>query len=255
MQKIAFILFVLSVLFDGCSVVRKRENIGMKPEEETMGTDFLESVRKNNISNYNFYIQKADISLSENGKIQRFIASIKYKITDTLLLSIRTKVGLEAVRLFMTKDTIFINDRINKHFLYGDPGFINLKYGIEPTLLYVLLGDFMAENHEEKEIIECLSGIYENEFFTKGKKIEYAIDCKKKKTVSALFEDTFETEGIVLYFRNFFAQGYILFPGIIEIENSSGSTKIKIEINKVEINWNGKIEFIPGNKYDVIRLK
>ena len=246
---------MLFQLLAGCSVSRKTRNV--KPEADKANPDvgILEAVRKNNVSDFDFIIQNADISLTENENEKRLIATIKYKKPDTLLISIRTKVGLEAVRFFITADTILINDRINKQFLYGDPEYINLKYGIEPDLLFVILGDFLTERLEEVVDGNCLNGVYEKDFATKNRRVKYSIDCRRKKIVSAFFKDTLRTEGVILNFKNFFKVGKILLPGNIEIENSTDSTKISIVVKKIELNWKGKIKFISGNNYKSIELR
>ena len=43
------------------------------------------------------------------------MATIKYELPDKYLISIRSKAGIEAARIFITKDTVLINDRIKSN--------------------------------------------------------------------------------------------------------------------------------------------
>ena len=74
----------------------------------------MESIIKNNLSKENFYIQKADIKVTQDNISVRFIASIKFRKPDSLLISVKSRTGIEAGRAFITKDTILINDRIKQ---------------------------------------------------------------------------------------------------------------------------------------------
>ena len=44
-------------------------------------------------------------------------------------------------------------------------------------------------------------------------------------------------------------------PREIEMMEDMNDLKINVKIDNAEIGWNGKIEFIPGNGYEVIFLK
>ena len=66
MQKIAYILLVISVILSGCSSTRKAGGIGSSTGNANIVGNTLESVFRNNLSNSDFNIQKAEISVIQD---------------------------------------------------------------------------------------------------------------------------------------------------------------------------------------------
>ena len=246
-------LLVVAVI-EGCSVSRRGPDTEIQETNEIMETDFLRSVINNNITNNNFFIQKGEIDISDKDVSQKIYASLKFIKPDTMLLSIRSRAGIEALRFFMTSDTIMINDRINRKLLLGNPEYLDMKYGIATTLICILFGDLLIDNLEGKDLINCINGNYPKDSFIRGRKIRYVIDCEKRKIVSARIEGSMESKKMEINYKKFQKAGSILIPGIIEVEDPEHISKISIRIDKIEIDWKGTIEFIPGNRYEVIHL-
>ena len=63
MQKLAYILFVISVILSGCSSTRKAGGAGSSNGNATIAENSLGSVLRNNLSNNDFNIQKAEINV------------------------------------------------------------------------------------------------------------------------------------------------------------------------------------------------
>lgn len=255
MRKITAILLILIAITEGCSVFRKAGKEAKSTGTRTATTNVLEGILENNITNGSFYIPRASVTVTQNNISTKFTANLKFRKPDTLLLSLRSKLGIEAGRAFVTNDTILINDRVGKNVLAGNPRNIKSKYGIEPVLLYVVLGDMILDKGDRERKIECSGGISRNIFEVGNKRIEYTLDCVKKKITRAYIEGDITSGNITLDFGDFLSHNNLIIPRNVEINDDLSSLKIEVRIEKIESNWNGKIEFIPGAGYEVIRLK
>jgi hypothetical protein len=224
---------------------------------EIQDTDLktIESVIVNNLSAENFHIQKADISVTQDNFSTRFTASIKFRKPDTMLITVRSRAGIEAGRGLITKDTILINDRINNKLMVGSPSVIGPKYGIEPALFFVLFGDMIVKETDKNRVVNCIKGISREEYEINGKRVEYIIDCKKRKATQAYLAGDIKSGNITIRFSDIADIDQMKFPRRIEINDDLSSLNILLEIRKIERPWNGKIGFVPGQGYKVIVLK
>ncbi|MDP4223205.1 MAG: DUF4292 domain-containing protein [Bacteroidota bacterium] len=253
MRKIGLILLILVVLTESCAVSRKAHKT--VSDAEIRNGNILEAVLENNISNNNFYIQKATITVTQNEISAKFLASLKFRKPDTILLVLKSKLGIEAGRAFITHDTILVNDRVNKKLMTGDPKKIKTKYGIEPAMLNIILGDMIINENDKERKINCSGGISSNDFNVGSRKIEYTIDCRRGKISKAYIEGDVTSGNIDLEFRDFLKDRNLIRPGLVVINDDLTSMKIEMKIEKMEIGWNGKIDFVPGNGYKIVRLK
>lgn len=242
---------VVLFLTAGCSALRP----AIRPEQKVVGgrdSDNLSKVvRDQNITLHNFYIQKAKVEITSNNSSESFLASIKFLYPDTFLISIRSKTGIEAARIFYTKDTILINDRINRKLLYGKPGIAGRRYGITPESFPLVLGDLISENRNVL-YSDCLNGEATLNSSFNGSKIRYVLDCEKGKVVSITQEGSNKSVLTSLNFEKFIKETDIIYPSSISIVNDE--MKLNIRIEKMEYPWNGSIEFIHGKNYELIEL-
>lgn len=253
MQKIVFVLF-LTVVSAGCSVIKngRSKNYGFYGSLITEQT--LESIKRQNITANRFYIQKAEIELIGPETREKFLGSIKFETTGKYLISLKSKTGIEAARVFVTNDTILINDRINRKLYCGSPDYLIRKLGISVSVLPVIFGDFIGDNFSGNIQAECFEGILDVECLISGMKIKYVIDCRKGKPVLAVPGNSIFNEDIKIKYNDFIKNGDFLTPSNIEISSSQKKTTIKIRILKIESPWDGTIEFIPGNRYEILQL-
>jgi hypothetical protein len=156
----------------------------------------------------------------------------------------------------MTKDTLIIIDKINKKIRVGNPQVLKNKYGVEPAFIFVILGDFIIEKQSQELPLGCRNGISSDQFIVGGRTVNYTIDCKRKKIVSASFEGDIKTGNIDMEFSDFIILEDMLLPGSVNISNDLSMFKAKVEIEKATINYEGIIGSIkPGSNYIVLRLK
>ena len=140
MSRITLILFI-TLFISGCSSLKKSGKIFIKGGEELI---YKEDIIKLNISNNDFDIEKAEIEIVGNNNRQILLANLKYRKEGNYLISIRIAAGFEIARLYLTKDTILINDKIRRKIYTASPDWLNEKYGISVTALPVLFGDYIS---------------------------------------------------------------------------------------------------------------
>jgi hypothetical protein len=254
LRKIGFILFLV-ILNSGCFVFRNSENNSYKLPDAIIAERLLEKVKRQNVTAKSFNIQKAEIKISSPEGRKKVLGSLKFENPDKYLLSIKSKTGIEAARILITDDTILINDRINRKLYCGSTQYLRSKYGIGASVLPLILGDYLGGNLFESSEAKCSEGKLNIDGIVTGIKIKYVIDCKKGKTILAIPESNLSEEGIKIEYSYFLKTGEILIPGRIKIIDFQSETTIEIVIHKFEFPWIGNLEFIPGNKYEILKLK
>ena len=242
-------------MFTGCAVIKtiKGQNNELSNEIITE-RNIVETVKNQNITRKSFFIQKAEIAISTSSLNEKVNGSIKYEYPNRYLISIKSKTGIEAARIFSSNDTILINDRINRKLYYGSNRDLKNKYGITNSVLPMILGDFLTDSLSDNERIICLNGKFNSNCMLDGIRVRYIVDCKKNKTIFIDSENSFDGRKIELSFNEFRETGKVIFPGRIEFKNLQNMTIINIRIRKIELPWTGNIKFIPGNKYELMRI-
>lgn len=255
MREIIYKVIMLLSILTACSVSRKADIDSNKSVKNNIDETSIESVIQNNLAKNSFYIQRADINVIQNNESARFTASIKYRKPDTTLITIRSKSGIEAGRALITKDTIIINDRINRNILIGSPSVLGSKYGIDPGLLFAVIGDIVVEEKDKGRSMNCIKGVYNDRFEINGKSITYQIDCARKKVIKALFEGDFKSGDIIIGFDDMNVSKGLIYPGKVKLVDDLNSIEIVVEIKKIESPWYGRITFIPGSGFKVIKIR
>ncbi len=245
-------MILVFITITGCSVTRKNLRTEFLDENGTKG--IFEQIKALNITNSDFNIMKAEISIKNNMESRKMMGSMKYKKPGTYLISIRSQAGIEAARIFITEDTILINDRINKKLYYGSPDYLFEKYGITTSVLPIIMGDYIA-NITGDEQNKCENNYLNIKEIISSKEIIFNIDCKKKKVVDVSTIDPESGKGIVIKFEKFDKGEGVAIARNIKITDSAAETNIFIQIEKIEKGIKNEITFIPGRNYEKVLLR
>lgn len=253
MRKIAYIIFIVLVL-SGCSVLRK--NVRKSPAAGINGRSVvLDGLVKNNITAGNFTIAKMDVIISSGDGRERFTANMKYEFPGKYLISIRSIGNLEVARVFLTRDTVLVNDRINRVVYYGEPENFSRKFGINYDLLPVIFGDYVNENRQSEYRIECNDGKGIIQSYIGGMKLVYTADCNKQKIIEADQAGSAGSNVTEIRYDDFVKSDDILVPSLIVLKHLKSETSLELHIGKIQRSIDGPIEFIPGNRYKIRELK
>lgn len=253
MWKIVIIVF-LGFFSAGCSVIRNKSNRDLEISKEFLSENILESVQNQNITNRSFFIQKTEIEILTQNSKENLIGNIKFIHPDKYLISVKGRTGIEGARIFISGDTLLINDRINKKMYSVSPLYLRKKYGISKDFLPLIFGDFVLENKSEGNRVSCSGDKINYNCTVQGIELIYEINCKKGKTILVKEINSIDSGNIEIKYGKFINSGNLLMPEEIEIIDSQRNIKLKIRIVKIQQPWNGKLEFFPGKDYEIIEL-
>jgi hypothetical protein len=245
-------ILVLFIVFS-CSVLKRESSNNVISEKDRSLNFSLESIRKQNISNQSFFISKAEIELTSGKEVQSLICSVKFSAPDIYLISLRGRSGIEAARVFLSGDTIIVNDRINRILYYGKPDYINMKFGIPASGLPMIFGDIVNKTIIDSSALECFNGKINFNGSLDGLRYVFAADCQNAKLVNCVRINELNQEQEKISYRKYFNWGKYFGPSVINIDYKH--IKMIIRIRKLVVPWDGGIDFIPGSNYELIPLK
>lgn len=244
----------IEILITGCSVTRTGLNNSDRSSVQVLTEKMIENIEKMNICERGFFIQKAEIGITTKERSDRLIGTIKYEKPGRYLVSLKSRAGIEAARIFISEDTILINDRLNRKLYFGSSTYFINRYGLKGSILPIIFGDFIGERFTDNDAIKNINGLIRVSCVSKGIKINYNIDVKKGKTIQAIPESSLGDENIMISYKGFYERNEMIIPGTIIIKDLKRRVSIEIRIKKIQIPWNENIEFIPGNRYEQIEL-
>lgn len=214
----------------------------------------LEIVEKQNISSSGFIIQKAEIEFTNQYGSQKFLANIKFEYPGKYLISLKSRTGIEGVRIFINDDSLFVNDRINKMLYFGTPLYLKRKLGISTNLLPLIFGDLVLKNGQKNTKENCVNDILLFNCIVDGVSLNYQIDCKKGKTASVKLRNSYLSESVSVKSHGYMKAGTSLMPKYLDIEDLNSNIKIRIRYIKFDQPWSGTVKFVPGKGYELKEL-
>ena len=244
MQKAVIILIALCI--SGCKVLKTTsENNSLLIPENTK--TLINEIESNNLINKSFYIKKGSIEIESKNDTRKILFSLKHSQSDTLLLILRSNMGIEAARIFMSSDTVLINDRINRRLISGKPLEVSKITGIPVFFKSLLLGDKLPGAYVINENLlvndkKLYINQYKDGFLGKSE-----VDIKAGKIKNSIWNKGPGTKEIIIKYSNFDKQ--IHFPKTIKFQCDIDSLSMVIRISKIDMNYKEKIEFIPDAGY------
>jgi hypothetical protein len=253
LRKIALILFT-GIIISGCSVVRNLGKETSADRDILNSKNVFESVKLQNITDSSFFVQKAEFEITtQNGK-EKFIGNIRYENTGKYLISLRSRSGIEGARIYITKDSILVNDRINKKLYLTTSLYLKRKFGFTQGCLPLIFGDIVSDRNYSQDLEKCSGESVKISRASGGMRFNYEIDCRKRKVIIANEVNNLGSEGLVIKYASFFRVGNILIPKVVEIEDPQYNTSVKIRIMRLEYPWRGTMKFVRGKDYELIEL-
>jgi hypothetical protein len=241
-------------LLNSCSVFKGKE-IGINNEfDNAFNKVTPEIVKNNNITNSSFFISKAEVEILDDHKTVRIRISLKYIYPEKYLLSIRNLTGIEVARIFISGDSVLINDRLNRQLLYGSNKDIAVKYGFDIDFIPVILGDLAKGHCSIRREESCIKGLFETTCSLEDVNINYIIDCNKLKVISAFAKNSRNKNTISLKFSEFKKIGKLILPEEIRVEEKERMLDMIIKIKNIQLPWDGTFNFYPEAKYEMIPI-
>jgi len=288
MKNIKFIIFtILSISLFSCSTVRE-----VKPEikseiklDPISRTKLVKIIRDSSLKFESMKLKKLSIKINDNGKINKYKGSMRVIKDSSIWISLSAALGIEAVRLVLTKDSVYFIDRYHKEYYRGGYEFledkvgIDLNYTIIQSLLFNTLINYEAQTVNTK-VKKYNSTINNGQYVLKSmrerklnRKIKQAERrLNKHKLFSVIYQEnfinpeTFRVNRINIkeIYRNwlidvnyshFSRNKTKLFPKQVIFDYKSVSSKISVKMNYSGISFINKIGLpfrIPSN-YESIK--
>lgn len=128
------LLFVLTLSL-GCRYTRIHGIA--KHVKRIAEADSMALLMKKNYFDYTWFAAKAKVSVINNEGTTDFSASIRARKDSAIWVSISPALGIEAVRVLMSRDSVRVLDRFNKKYYSYDYGFFR-SYTSVPVSLTTL---------------------------------------------------------------------------------------------------------------------
>lgn len=151
--NLLFFLIFTFTLFS-CSPARKTLKVPVKKET----AEFLVQKLKENELHYSWLSAKFSADYENNGKENSFSGQIRIRKDSLIWISLTPLLGIEAVRLIITRDSVKMINRLNDTYFTGDYNLINkfLDANIDYDLLQAfLLGNDLG-NYESEKFRACV---------------------------------------------------------------------------------------------------
>jgi hypothetical protein len=252
-RKVVLILCCV-VLASSCSTTKKFRRDTTSASSGKGQKLIIQNVLKNNLTTGSFFIEKAEYVIKTRNIEFEGVASIKFKSPDKYLISIKSFGGLEVMRVFLTKDSVFINNRLKKQYMFGSENYLNSALGVSLKVIPVLFGDCICTRNISRKEEKCENGFTALDEHLGGIDIRYNIDCNKEKVKNAIVLSSKAGHKISAEYNDFKVQKEIIYPGEIQISDSETEESISLSIKKISFDWDGAIEFIPGKQFDKVPL-
>lgn len=247
-------MFLIFFLWS-CSVTRKVSNESNSTSKEIGSSNIIDKVLDKNLTATGFFIQKAEGEyINKEGK-QKYLASIKFEFPDKYLISIKSRTGIEGARIYINKDSLIVNDRINKKTYFAKSSYFRRKFGFDQRLLPLIFGDIVVDKSFSKEKCKCDDKELKFDCVVLGTRMSYNIDCKIGKSANVNLMNNYSQQSIIIKSGSFKEKEGIIVPGIIELHDLQTNTTIKLKFSKIDFPWNGSVKFIPGRGYEIKELQ
>jgi hypothetical protein len=240
-------------LFAGCSP-GKLSSGNKDTDLKRNAHQIVDQLIKNNINGTDYNVIKGSVSVRRSNKAVKYIFSLRHKAPDTYLLSIKNSLGIEGGRIFITHDTLLINDRISRKVLYGKPVMIEKLTGIPVFFKELIFGDVVLRSELKEEQIEIVnSKVFVNQMIDGFIGISQ-INANLDKITNARWSNGTGINEIQISYSNFEKEGKH-FPRKIQIMSVKESSDLIIRVDRIDFGLIDSIKFIPGENYTYEEIK
>ena len=208
---------------------------------------------------FNYLSTKSKVTFKDDNTALSFTATIRVKRDSVIWMSLSPALGIEAVRGLITRDSIYIINRLERTYSVLDFASLSRKFNFDihyGLVQAMLLGDMPFGQQETDRIMKKGQNILIHQ--EQGNiAIDNYIDPEKMKTERVQLYETSSTNALTLLYSDFqpFPEFFFPYSSKIVLSYRAGSdqrtTLIDIDHGKAEI-ANAALQF-PFNvpqKYD-----
>jgi len=134
---ILIVTLAIMHLFFACSPTRKAIKAPLKEE----GVEYLITKLKENELKYTWLSARFSAEYENKGKITSFSGQIRIRKDSLIWISLTPMLGIEAIRLIISQDSVKMINRLNDTYFVGDYNYVNrfLNTNIDYDILQAFL--------------------------------------------------------------------------------------------------------------------
>jgi len=252
-QGVALATVILLLAATGCSNSRRIFSDEKAGDYSIRADRLIGEVYRQNLSERDFEITKLRMKIGENGNSHSFSGFLKHNNKGDILVSVRTIAGIEAVRILINRDSIRINDRLNRKYSHGSTQEILARLGADWKDLGLLFGD-ITNMKTGKDNLLCQEGYAEMKIDNGERGSMYRIDCEKKKLSWINIYNRRNNLNMFGQYGEYQSVENMIYPSSIKIILSD-KYYIDLEIERLEIVKDPEIRFSAGKGYETIIIR
>ena len=236
-MKNSFRYFVtLIILFSvACKTIESTSTIEEKPSKE-----FLINYLSNKKVTADWFSAKAKVQFTSQDKLKHFTVNIRMRSDSILWASFTGLMGIEAARVMIRKDSVFIIDKMNKQVMFRSVGYID-KYMPLPFeinfLQDLLLGNVFIKNEDAKVKFKQNRESYILTTEDKLIKNEIQINRENYSVSTQYLADKQADTQLSLIFTDYIQQQEVLFSYHRNI-SFTGTEQVEIGLKFSKVKWN-----------------
>ncbi|HNY02378.1 MAG TPA: DUF4292 domain-containing protein [Bacteroidales bacterium] len=137
LNRVIWLLPVILFIAGSCSPARKVMKAPLKEE----GPEYLFNNLKEKELKYDWFSAKFSADYSNKGKDYSFNGQIRIRKDSLIWISLTPLLGIEAIRLMISQDSVKLMNRLNNTYFIGDYDYVNrfLNTNIDYDLLQAFL--------------------------------------------------------------------------------------------------------------------
>ncbi|WP_439182118.1 DUF4292 domain-containing protein [Carboxylicivirga taeanensis] len=278
MLRFNYLLIILVFGLVGCKTTREfydsKEQLKNIPDAK-----LISSVEENYFEYESVFYKRFKAEVNFNSDTKSFKGNLYVLRDSSIVVSINPLMGIELMRVRLSKGKVEIIDRTKKTYSHGNYEFLWKKFLIEldyQTLQSIIANQLFvypideAEKNLKRYKHYCTEDVYQLQSVKEGK---YVRKYKKEKAENMIFHqfsvlpeifkinevyirDFSMNSEIRVSYDNFISHSNVLIPTLFTIEGARGNDKFSISINfeHVDVNGSNAIGFKVSEKYKKIDL-
>ncbi|HKK76993.1 MAG TPA: DUF4292 domain-containing protein [Saprospiraceae bacterium] len=246
-----FIALFLLLALNSCKVLREA-GLGKKEKLDTPAA-ILSSLERQQLRP-EWFAARARISYADEDMSVTGSATIRMK-TDSLLWVSVKKLGFEVARTLITKDSVFIIDRINNEYGAFDLAYLQESYNLPasfPIVQSLILGNPYFLNPESVILVEKKPNLQLRDRQS-DRWIDYYLDPKVLRLLRMDYAETFGDQSLVASFEEYEFLGnkkeFAFFRNFNLNSSTTGATEMSIKFSQIELDEPQSIPFSVPRRY------
>lgn len=242
---------IFLLVLNSCKVLRDA-GLGKK-EKLDNPTAILSALEKQNLRP-DWFAAKARVSYADEEISITGSATIRMKTDSVLWVSVK-KLGFEVARTLITKDSVFIIDRINNEYGAFNLAYLEETYNLPASFSIVqslILGYPYFLNPKEVILLKQKPNLQLRDRQL-DRWIDYYLDPQGLRLVQLDYAETFGDQSLVASFEEYERllnnQEFSFFRNFNLNSSSSGRTEMSIKFSQVELDEPQSIPFSVPRRY------